>query len=78
MLILFAVTNGYADAIPIDGLGRYERELFASIDSRHPDFWNELRTKGTDGKAWDGLVGRMKTVLGEFGKEFAPDVTSRG
>ena len=76
VLILYAVTNGYADGFPIDSLGRYERELFAFIDSRHAAFWTDLRTKGTDGKAWDGLVTQMKAVLGEFGKEFAPDVTT--
>ena len=34
---------------------------------------NELRSKGTDSKAWDGLVTRMKAVLGEFSKEFSVD-----
>src|SRR5438477_3295259 len=28
VLILFAVTNGFADALPIEALGRYERDLF--------------------------------------------------
>jgi F-type H+-transporting ATPase subunit alpha len=76
VVILYAVTNGYADGFPIDSLGRYERELFAFIDARHASFWADLKTKGTDGKAWDGLVTQMKAVLGEFGKEFAPDVTT--
>src|SRR3569623_765219 len=74
VLILFAVTNGFADALPIDSLGRYERELFAFVDNRHAELWTELRTKGNDGKQWDGLVTRMKGVLGEFGNTFAPDV----
>ena len=74
VLILFAVTNGFADALPIESLGRYERELFAFVDNRHTELWTELRTKGTDGKQWDGLVTRMKGVLGEFGNTFAPEV----
>jgi F-type H+-transporting ATPase subunit alpha len=74
VLILFAVTNGYVDTLPMDALSRYERELFAFVDTRHQELWNELRTKGNDSKSWDGLVTRMKSVLGEFGKEFAPDV----
>jgi F-type H+/Na+-transporting ATPase subunit alpha len=73
VLILFAVTNGYVDALPIDSLRRYEQELYAFVDARHGELWNDLRTKGTDGKQWDPLQARMKTVLGEFGKEFAPD-----
>jgi F-type H+-transporting ATPase subunit alpha len=76
VLILFAVTNGFADALPIDSLARYERELYGFVDARHPELWTELNTKGNDGKAWDGLVGRMKAVLTEFGKEFAPDATA--
>ena len=35
ILILFAVTNGYVDALPIDALGRYERDLYAFVDARH-------------------------------------------
>ena len=73
VLILFAVTNGYMDALPLEALNRYERDLFAFVESRHPGLWNDLRTKGTDGKAWDGLVTSMKSVLGEFGKTFAPE-----
>ena len=74
VLILFAVTNGFVDTIPIDALLRYERELFGFVDTRHPQLWTDLKTKGTDGKQWDGLVTSMKSVLGTFGKEFAPDV----
>jgi F-type H+-transporting ATPase subunit alpha len=73
VLILFGVTNGYADAFPLESLGRYERDLFAFVDSRHPDLWTTMRAKGNDGKAWDGLAAQMKTVLGEFGKVFSPD-----
>jgi F-type H+-transporting ATPase subunit alpha len=73
VLILFSVTSGFADALPVDSLGRYERDLYAFVDARHPELWNELRTKGNDGKAWDGLQTRMKAVLGEFGKEFSAE-----
>jgi len=73
VLILFAVTSGYADALPVESLSRYEQELYTFVDARHGGLWNELATKGTDGKAWDGLVAGMKKVLAEFGKEFAAD-----
>jgi F-type H+-transporting ATPase subunit alpha len=71
VLILFSVTNGYTDPLPMEAIGRYEHELYAFVDARHPDLWNELRTKGSDSKAWDGLVTRMRAAIGEFGKEFA-------
>jgi F-type H+-transporting ATPase subunit alpha len=73
VLILFSVTNGYTDPLPLEVLGRYERELYAFVDARHGELWNELRSKGNDSKSWDGLVTRMKAVLAEFGKEFSPD-----
>src|SRR4051794_30159064 len=73
VLILFAVTSGYTDALPIDSLGRYERELYAFVDARHPELWAEMKSKGNDGKAWDALQGAMKSALGAFGKEFSPE-----
>jgi F-type H+/Na+-transporting ATPase subunit alpha len=76
ILILFAVTNGFVDNLPIDALGRYERDLYAFVDAKHGGLWKEIATKGTDKKAWNDLTARMKTVLGEFGKEFAPDAAA--
>ncbi|HZL16228.1 MAG TPA: F0F1 ATP synthase subunit alpha [Polyangia bacterium] len=73
VLILFAVTSGFADALPVDSLGRYERELYAFVDARHGELWTELRSKGNNGKAWDGLQALMKTALTAFGKEFSPE-----
>src|SRR5882757_5559554 len=70
VLILFAVTNGFTDALPIEALGRYERELYAFVDSRQPAVWTELQDKGNNGKAWDALSGTLKTALGAFAKEF--------
>jgi F-type H+-transporting ATPase subunit alpha len=76
ILILFAVTSGYVDNLPVDALGRYERDLYAFVDSRHGGLFSEIATKGTDKKAWNDLTGKMKSVLSEFGKEFAPDVAA--
>jgi F-type H+/Na+-transporting ATPase subunit alpha len=73
VLILFAVTNGFTDALPIEVLGRYERELYAFIDARQPQVWSELQEKGNNSKAWDGLVTTMKAALATFAKEFSPD-----
>jgi F-type H+-transporting ATPase subunit alpha len=72
ILILFAATNGFIDALPVDVLGRYERELYAFADSQKRDFMKELAQKGSDGKAFDGLAEKMRAVLTEFGKAFNP------
>jgi F-type H+/Na+-transporting ATPase subunit alpha len=74
VVILYAATNGYVDSLPIESLGRYERELYSFIDSKHPQLWKELQEKGNNGKEWDNLVAQMRKVLAEFGKQFAPDV----
>jgi F-type H+-transporting ATPase subunit alpha len=75
VVLLYAATNGYVDNIPIEALGRFEREMYSFIDSKHPTLWSELRAKGNNGKAWDSdLVPLLRKVVGEFGKQFAPDV----
>jgi len=72
ILILFAATNGFVDTLPVESLGRYERELYAFVDSQKRDFMKELAQKGGDGKAFDGLAEKMRAVLTEFGKLFNP------
>jgi F-type H+-transporting ATPase subunit alpha len=72
VLILFAATNGFVDAYPVEVLGRYEKELYAFVDKNKRDVMNELATKGADGKAFDGLAEKMRVVLTEFAKVFAP------
>jgi proton translocating ATP synthase, F1 alpha subunit len=71
VLILFAGANGFVDALPLAALDRYERELYAFVDAKHPELWSDLRNKGINGKEYDGLASGMRSVLAEFGKEFA-------
>jgi F-type H+/Na+-transporting ATPase subunit alpha len=73
VLILFAVTNGFTDALAIEVLGRYEKELYAFIDARHQEVWSDLKDKGNNSKAWDGVVATMKAALVAFGREFSAD-----
>jgi F-type H+-transporting ATPase subunit alpha len=71
VLILFAGANGFVDALPLSALDRYERELYAFVEAKRPGLLADLRSKGTDSKAYDGLAAQMRTVLAEFAKEFA-------
>src|SRR5215813_4664520 len=48
VMILFAGTNGFVDNLPIEAMQRYERELYTFVDSRHPELWAEMRSKGND------------------------------
>jgi F-type H+/Na+-transporting ATPase subunit alpha len=73
VLILFAATNGFVDAVPVSSVRRYETELYSFVDSKHPGTWALLREKGKSGKLYDEVVAEMRKVLGEFAKQFAPD-----
>jgi F-type H+-transporting ATPase subunit alpha len=72
ILILFAATNGFVDGYPVEVLGRYEKELYAFVDSQKADVMREIAKKGTDGKAFDDLAEKMRAVLTEFAKVFGP------
>ena len=71
VLILFAGANGFVDALPLSALDRYERELYAFVEAKHPELLSGLGSRGTDSKAFDGLATQMRSVLAEFAKEFA-------
>ena len=71
VLILFAGANGFVDALPLTALDRYEKEMYLFVEAKHPELLADLRSKGTDGKAFDGLATQMRSVLAEFAKEFA-------
>ncbi|MFD1671250.1 F0F1 ATP synthase subunit alpha [Agrilactobacillus yilanensis] len=46
VLILYALTHGYIDAIPVDQIGRYQDELFAFFDSNHKDILDGIHETG--------------------------------
>ena len=70
VLVLFAGLNGFLDALPIDAIGRWERELYPWLESRRPDVFSTIRAKANDGKAFNELTELMKSALGEYNKEF--------
>jgi F-type H+-transporting ATPase subunit alpha len=75
VIILYAGTKGYVDSYPIESLLRYEKELYAFLESRHPAVVKNLREKGNDKKAWDEIESQLKAALGEFGKQFVAETS---
>ena len=71
VLIIFAATNAFVDAVPVSMVRRYESELYAFVDGKHPALWTALRDKG---KKYDELVAEMRKVLADFAKQFTTDV----
>jgi F-type H+-transporting ATPase subunit alpha len=70
ILVLYAGTNGYIDALPVGVITRWERELYQFLESRRSDVLPTIKQKCTNGKAWDELVTLMKSALDDFAKEF--------
>jgi F-type H+-transporting ATPase subunit alpha len=63
VLIIYAATNGYVDHLPESAVRRYEAELYRFIENRHPDLFEQLRTK----KQFDDeLKAKTNKVLDEF------------
>jgi F-type H+/Na+-transporting ATPase subunit alpha len=65
---IFAGTNGYLDAIPVEAVTRYEREMLAFLRSSHPEVLSTIRDTrdlGDDAKAG------LKSALDAFAKSFA-------
>jgi len=67
VIIIFAGTNGYLDDIEITKVKKFESDLFAFIESKHPDIEKELTEKKVIS---DDLKERLMSVVTEFKKDF--------
>jgi len=45
VVVIYAATSGRLDGIPVGAVQRYERELYAFLDAKHPDALATLRAK---------------------------------
>jgi len=65
---IFAGTNGYLDAIPVDRVTEYEAAMLSFMRSDHADVLNEIRTT----QKFEGEVAdKTKAALDAFAKQFA-------
>ncbi|MBI4524848.1 MAG: F0F1 ATP synthase subunit alpha [Deltaproteobacteria bacterium] len=67
ILIIYAGTNGFVDHLPISALKKYEQELYALVESRHPDIFSEILKKR---ELDQELRGKINNVLEEFKNRF--------
>ncbi len=63
VLIIYAATNGYVDEYPLSEIKRYEEELDAFFDTRHPGILQEIREKKV---LDDDLKRKLNSALDEF------------
>ncbi len=67
ILIIYAGTNGFVDHLSETVLKRYETELSRFIENRHPDIYNDIRTKR---ELTDDLRERINAAFKEFNENF--------
>jgi F-type H+-transporting ATPase subunit alpha len=69
VVLIYAGTKGYLDAIPVGDVRRYEQELRAALRGKYKDLADAIKAK-KDIKA-DGIEGKIKAALEDFAKTFA-------
>jgi F-type H+-transporting ATPase subunit alpha len=45
ILIVYAGTNGFVDELPLTALKKYEHELYAFVEAKHPDIYDDILKK---------------------------------
>ena len=67
---LYAVVNGYLDAVDLEDVGAFEQQLFDFIDARYPQVTDAIRNTGKlEKETEDGL----KTAICEFLQRFSKE-----
>jgi F-type H+-transporting ATPase subunit alpha len=65
VMIIYAVTNGYLDQVPVDKVGRWEAEFYRFMQSSHPQIGQTIATE----KAMsDELIKELGAAIEEFNK----------
>lgn len=67
VVILYALTHGYLDAVPVEDIQRFEHELYANFDSSHADL---LATIKQTGNLPDETV--LTRSIKDFAASFSP------
>jgi F-type H+-transporting ATPase subunit alpha len=63
VIVIYTVTNGYLDELPVDNLGRFEEEYLNFVDSNYAEVKEEIVESGE-------LTDELKEKLNEMVKEF--------
>ncbi len=69
IVAIFAGTNGYLDDLPVEAVRKFEKELYAYLDSERPDILKEIKEKK---KLDDDLKEKIKKALDDFKSKFVP------
>jgi F-type H+-transporting ATPase subunit alpha len=69
VMILYAGTRGYLDALPVDVLAKYEAGLYKFIEDRFPQVFSGLEEKKEITDDLDKLMGEALTAYGDEFKD---------
>src|SRR6186997_147048 len=75
VVIVYAATKGFLDAVAIEDLRRYEEDLYRFIETRHPRVLTTIAEKKIID---DDLKGSLEAALKEFGQQFGAQSASAG
>ena len=67
VLVIYAATNGYLDEIPVDAIGRYEKELLSYVKGEKPDVLKTILEKK---KLDDDVKKKLNEALDAFAEIF--------
>jgi F-type H+-transporting ATPase subunit alpha len=68
VVVIYAVTKGYLDTVPVNRVKDYEEQLLAYVDSRGTEMLNAVRGSLAIDDKTEPL---LKKVLEDFGKQFS-------
>jgi len=63
VMVIFAVTNGYLDDVPLDQIRAWEQGFRDFMAAQHPDLGEEIRTRKVLG---DDLTARLRAAVAEY------------
>jgi F-type H+-transporting ATPase subunit alpha len=73
VLLLYAGTNGWVDDLPVESIGRFEDELYRTVENGYPQILETIREKQA---LSDELKSEIDSMLKEFKKRFTAELES--
>ena len=75
VLVIYAGTKGFIDAVPINRVRDWEKEFISWFHSENQPLWDEL--KALDSKIGDELAERIEAAIKEFNARFVASGTAK-
>jgi F-type H+-transporting ATPase subunit alpha len=67
VMSLYSGTRGFLDAVPVEKVSEYEREMLAFVERKYPEVLAEIKEKKAIS---DDLDAKMQAALKEFAEVF--------